>query len=515
MSKQNQSGMGRPVWAHSNGGEEDTRAMIVSFCAGRDVETVPPCDEALAFDDLATNEASTLALHRAGALSDSEAAQAAQALLYLREEMEKDYFQIDTRLEDIHINIEQLLARFAGAVAGKIHSGRSRNDQVACDIRLWHRGRVLEHLFEMAETVDVFLALALAEKSTVMPGFSHHQRAFITTLGHLFAAHAEAWLRDIERGVSLLSRINRCPLGAAAGFGTSWPLDRDLLADLLGFEGLIENSLDAVTSRLEVECDMAAWLALWMTHCGALAQDLILFSMEEFRWIRFAPEATTGSSIMPQKRNPDFAEVIKGKTALVHGALASLLSLGKGQPSGYHRDSQYSKQVGQDIWGEVFQIPAVLRVVLEGMTVNRDRMADATRGGFLEAAEWADAIAQTSGLPFREVYTAIGIAVDHAREEGRLSLETVNAALAECGLDFQANAGMAERLSSPLGLASNRQTQGSPNPSLVEEHAHRLTAALQSWKADLESAKERIAAKEAERSREVLRLSQLSGEVGS
>ncbi|MBK7494654.1 MAG: hypothetical protein IPI28_04320 [Candidatus Omnitrophica bacterium] len=149
---------------------------------------------------------------------------------------------------------------------------------------------------------------------------------------------------------------------------------------LLGFRDVVTNSLDAVSSRLEVECETAAWLALWMTHASCLAQDLILFSMEEFRWIRLAPETTTGSSIMPQKRNPDFAEVIKGKASLVHGALASLLSLGKGQPSGYHRDSQYSKPLGQDIWREVSAIPTLFKAVLQTMTLDRIRMKQAVQG---------------------------------------------------------------------------------------------------------------------------------------
>ncbi|MCG3196543.1 MAG: argininosuccinate lyase [Candidatus Omnitrophica bacterium] len=506
MSNGRETKVSAPVWSHSPEETGEIRERLVAFCAGRDVEPLPACDEALLHEDLATNEASTLALCAAGVFSRKEAAEICSALQHLRREIEQGYIRLDPRYEDVHINIEELLRAYAGEVAGKIHSGRSRNDQVACDIRLWQRDRVLAHLGNLIETIRAFIQRAEAEKATVMPGFSHHQRAFVTTFGHLLAAHAEAWLRDVERGLALFSRINRCPLGAAAGFGTSWPIDRDQLASFLGFEGLIENSLDAVSSRLEVEADVAGWIALWMTHCSALAQDLILFSMEEFRWVCLSPETTTGSSIMPQKRNPDFAEVIKGKTALAHGALASLLSLGKGQPSGYHRDSQYSKQIGQDLWGEAFQIPEILRIVIETAELDRERMRAATRGGFLEAAEWADYIAREAKIPFREVYTAIGQAVDRARKKGRLDARTVNATLKERGISYRVDEKAAARFESPEGLLAARATKGSPNPSLAEAHLTRLRSEVEKHAKAIRAAERKISAAEKSRLAEIARL---------
>lgn len=464
----------QPVWAHSSTTQESLRKAIVDFCAGRDTAALPPCDVALIGPDLATNEASALELYRIGVMTSEEARGIAQALLTVRTEVEAGEFQFNPELEDIHINIEEALRERAGDAAGKIHSGRSRNDQVACDIRLWQCGQILGHLEGMSSVLETLLERGLEERATVQPGFTHHQHAFITTLGHLMASHAEAWLRDMERGLQVYERVNRCPLGGAASFGTSWPIDRNRLASLLGFTSLIRSSLDAVSSRLEVETDVASWLAMWMTHSSCLAQDLILFSMEEFRWIRLAPEATTGSSIMPQKRNPDFAEVIKGKTAFVHGALSGLHSLGKGQPSGYHRDSQISKPLGQDIWREVMSIPVVLETVIQTMEIDRERMRAATQGGFLEAAEWADAIAQESRLPFRQVYRAIGIAVDNARAKGRLSREIVNAALRECGVAYRVSASLAKRFDSPEQLIAARKTLGSPNPEKVEELIHWL-----------------------------------------
>ena len=460
---------------------------------------MPPCDAALLEPDLATNEASALILREAGALSKKEGARIARALLGLGEVIRRGEFSLDPALEDVHINLETALGKLAGEVAGKLHAGRSRNDQVACDIRLWHRDRILAHLENMVLAIGLMLDRAEEEKNTTMPGFSHHQRAFITTFGHLLASYAEARSRDLARGREVFERTNRCPLGAAAGFGTSWPIDRELAAKLLGFEGLVENSLDAVTSRVEVETDVAIWLAMWMTHCATLAQDLILFSMEEFRWIRLAPETTTGSSIMPQKRNPDFAEVIKAKASVVHGALASLLSLAKGQPSGYHRDSQLSKPLGQDIWREVESIPEVLGLVFRTMKPDRKRMREAVSGGFLEAAEWADAIAQESGLPFRSVYTAVGVAVDRARGAGRLDRKTVNSTLTEHGIDFQVNAGLEKRLSRPEALLANRLTLGSPNPKRVEEHVARLRDELEKRGREIARKKRAVARAEKDR----------------
>jgi argininosuccinate lyase len=223
--------------------------------------------------------------------------------------------------------------------------------------------------------------------------------------------------------------------------------------------------------------------------------------MEEFRWIRLAPETTTGSSIMPQKRNPDFAEVIKGKTALVHGALASLLSLGKGQPSGYHRDSQYSKPIGQDVWREIWEVPDILQTVMEKLKVDRKIMLEATQGGFLEAAEWADAIAQVSGLPFRDLYSAIGTAVNRCRKKGRLDRATVNKTLREQKIDFQVSATLAKALSSPKDLVARRKTLGSPNPAFLVKEIERKKADLDKMVKELNRIGNRVEKAERERSR--------------
>lgn len=501
----------KPVWAHSSGKGQDVRDRIVAFCAGRDVAAIPPCDEALILEDLATNEAALLALHDAKILARREASTLAAALLDLRALAGEGRFALDPELEDVHINIERALGERVGEIAGKLHSGRSRNDQVACDLRLWHRGRILSHLEGMIETLHLWLEQAEAGKGTLLPGFTHHQRAFITTWGHTLASYVQAQLRDVERGWGVFERTNRSPIGAAAGYGTSWPLDRVRMAEHLGFDSVLENSADAVSSRIEVETDLAAWLALWMTHCSMTAQDLILFSMEEFRWILLAPEATTGSSIMPQKRNPDFAEVIKGKTALVHGALAALLSMAKGQPSGYHRDSQYSKPVGQDLWREVSPIPGVLRDVFVTLRLDRKRMREATSGGFLEAAEWADAVAQDSGLPFREVYACIGRAVDECRKSGRLTRDSVNRAFAEQGIAYRASAALAKSLGSPETLLERRKSLGSPNPDRVLRQVESLCAELDAWEAKVNRKSSSLEKSEKKRLDDIRRLAESAG----
>jgi argininosuccinate lyase len=210
---------------------------------------------------------------------------------------------------------------------------------------------------------------------------------------------------------------------------------------------------------------------------------------------------------MPQKRNPDFAEVIKGKTSTVQGALISLLSLGKGQPSGYHRDSQYSKPLGQDIWREVAGVPEVIRLVFETLGIDRARMKRATEGGFLEAAEWADAIAQDSGLPFRDVYTAIGIAVDRSRKSGKLTRAVVNQSLKECGIPFQVCPKLAKTLASPETLLSRRNVKGAPNPGELRNHLARMAADLSTHQKALLKSEQRITQKEEAR---IVRLADLA-----
>ncbi|MCA9430858.1 MAG: argininosuccinate lyase [Candidatus Omnitrophica bacterium] len=496
----------KPVWAHGSGKVQDVRERIVSFCAGRDVAGLPACDQALVQQDIATNEAALLALSKAGILNSDEAKKLAQALIELRGDLDSDPFVLDPDLEDVHINIEQALRQKAGDCAGKLHSGRSRNDQVACDLRLWHREKILTHLGETLGLLSLWLEQGEAEKGTVMPGFTHHQRAFITTWGHLLVSYVQAWLRDIERGWGVFERTNRSPIGAAAGFGTSWPLDRELMASWLGFDSVLENSADSVSSRIEVETDIAAWLAIWMNHCSLVAQDLILFSMEEFQWVALATEVTTGSSIMPQKRNPDFAEVIKGKTSLVHGILTSLLSMAKGQPSGYHRDSQYSKPLGQDLWREIEGVPTVLETVYGSLKLDRKAMKEATKGGFLEAAEWADTISRESGLPFREVYAVIGQAVDRCRKTGTLTRVAVNATLERNGLDYRVSVPTAKQLAHPEGLLEGRVSQGSPNPNRVQEQIESMAGSVQSWERKIRKAEKAIEKKNLERGREIEKL---------
>ncbi len=465
--------------------------------------SLAPCDEALIHQDISTNEAALLALAKAGVLSKKESRSLARALIDLRGQFESGKFSLDPELEDVHINVEQALRSTVGDAAGRLHSGRSRNDQVACDLRLWHRDRILSHIEETLELLTLWLEQAEVEKGTVLPGFTHHQRAFVTTWGHNLVAYVQAWLRDVERGWGVFERTNRSPIGAAAGFGTSWPLDREWMADLLGFDSVLENSADAVSSRIEVETDIASWMSIWMNHCSLVAQDLVLFSMEEFKWVRLAVEVTTGSSIMPQKRNPDFAEVIKGKASLVHGSLASLLSMAKGQPSGYHRDSQYSKPLGQDLWREVEGVPEVYRLVFGSLKLDRKRMKEATKGGFLEAAEWADSIARESGLPFRDVYTCIGQAVDHCRKTGALTRSAVNDALKKNGFEHRVSAATAKKLASPESLIAGRSTLGSPNPKRVQEQIESFRATVVGWKKKVDRTTKRMERKDRERQREI------------
>jgi argininosuccinate lyase len=330
-------------------------------------------------------------------------------------------------LEDVHLNIEKRLTALVGDAGKRLHTGRSRNDQVATDVRLYLRHSIDEILFLIIELQKSLLDLAAQHTQTIMPGFTHLQVAQPVSFAHHLMAYFEMLKRDAERLVDCRKRVNRLPLGAAALAGTSYPIKREYVAELLGFDGVCENSLDAVSDRdFAIEFNAAA--ALVMTHLSRLSEELILWMNPRFGFIDIADRFCTGSSIMPQKKNPDVPELVRGKTGRVNGNLISLLTLMKGQPLAYNKDNQEDKEPLFDSVDTVMMTLRIYADMMRGITVKPDAMRNAALQGYATATDLADYLAK-KGLPFRDAHEAVALAVRHAEKCGcdlaDLSLEVL------------------------------------------------------------------------------------------
>jgi argininosuccinate lyase len=315
-------------------------------------------------------------------------------------------FSWDAALEDVHTNVEAALVAKIGDAGKRLHTGRSRNDQVATDVRLWARDQVDAVGSLLGELEAAFIEVAEGNIDAVMPGFTHMQHAQPVMFPHHMLAYFEMFARDRRRFSELRPRINVLPLGSAALGGTSHPICRQGVADELGFECLSQNSMDAVSDR-DYLIEFCADAAICMMHLSRLCEELVLWSSQEFRFIEIGEAFTTGSSIMPQKKNPDAAELIRGKTGRVYGALVSLLTLMKALPLTYNRDMQEDKIAAFDASDTLQLSLAVAARMVRSIAINRGRMAEAARDGFMEATDLADALAK-KGVAFREAHEIVG-----------------------------------------------------------------------------------------------------------
>ncbi|MDO9205286.1 argininosuccinate lyase [Methylotenera sp.] len=343
-------------------------------------------------------------------LDDVNAIEAGLAEILL--EIEAGQFEWLLDLEDVHLNIEKRLTDKIGDAGKRLHTGRSRNDQVATDVRLWLRATADDVILGLKKLQLSLLDLAEAHYDTVMPGFTHLQVAQPVTLGHHLMAYVEMLKRDTERFVDCRKRINKLPLGAAALAGTSYPIDRELVAKKLDFDGVCENSLDAVSDRdFAIEFTFAA--SLVMTHLSRLSEELILWSSPRFAFIDIADRFCTGSSIMPQKKNPDVPELVRGKTGRVYGHLTALLTLMKGQPLAYNKDNQEDKEPLFDTADTLLVTLEIYADMMRGITVNKENMRQAASEGFATATDLADYLVK-KGMPFRDAHEVVALAVRYA-----------------------------------------------------------------------------------------------------
>ena len=373
-------------------------------------------DKRLAEFDIQGSLAHSQMLGAQGIISQADVSAIETGLKEILAEIRADKFEWLLDLEDVHLNIEKRLTDKIGDAGKRLHTGRSRNDQVATDVRLWLRATSDTVLAGINKLQNSILDLADQHVDTIMPGFTHLQVAQPVTFGHHLMAYFEMLKRDAERFVDCRKRINRLPLGAAALAGTSYPINRELVAKALGFDGVCENSLDAVSDR-DFAIEFTAASALLMTHLSRFSEELILWSSPRFAFIDIADRFCTGSSIMPQKKNPDVPELVRGKTGRVNGHLVALLTLMKGQPLAYNKDNQEDKEPLFDTADTVLITLEIYADMLRGISVNKANMRQAALEGFATATDLADYLVK-KGMPFRDAHEAVALAVKHAVNKG-------------------------------------------------------------------------------------------------
>ncbi len=365
-------------------------------------------------------------LAHVGVLSETECGQIVNGLTEIQAEIARGVFNWSIALEDVHMNIETRLTEKIGVVGKKLHTGRSRNDQVATDIRLYLRHEIDLIDIELTRLLTALTDVAEREADTIMPGFTHLQSAQPITFGHHLLAWCEMLMRDRARLQDCRKRVNTMPLGAAALAGTSYPIDRHYTAQLLGFESIAENSLDAVSDR-DFAIELTSLAAILMMHLSRASEELVLWSSAQFHFIELDDAFCTGSSIMPQKKNPDVPELVRGKTGRVYGHLMSLLTLMKSQPLAYNKDNQEDKE---PLFDTIDTLKGSLRVfadMIPTIQVQRDNMRTAAQAGFTTATDLADYLVR-KGVAFRDAHEMVGKAVRHCIEADcdldALSLDT-------------------------------------------------------------------------------------------
>ena len=366
-------------------------------------------DQVLALYDIEGSIAHATMLSEADVLTMSELKEILDGLNQIKSEITSGEFNWSTDLEDVHMNIESRLTDICGEPGKKLHTGRSRNDQVATDIRLYLRDHVLLITQELEKLLNALLDLAEQERNTIMPGFTHLQAAQPITFGHHLLAYFEMLIRDRERLQESFKRINTMPLGSAALAGTSYPINRERTAELLGFERISQNSLDAVSDR-DFAIEFASNASLIMMHLSRFSEELILWSSAQFDFISLPDSFCTGSSIMPQKKNPDVPELVRGKTGRVTGNLISLLTLMKGQPLAYNKDNQEDKEPLFDSVETIYSCLRIFADMVPKIEANKQNMLHSAIKGYTTATDLADYLVK-QGLPFRDAHDVVGKAV--------------------------------------------------------------------------------------------------------
>ena len=431
-------------------------------------------DKALAPQDIAGSLAHVAMLADAGIVARADADAIAAGLKAIHGEIENGSFAFERSLEDIHMNIEARLAADIGPVAGRLHTARSRNDQVAVDFRLWVRDTVDQLIGQLAGLQKALALRAREHAGSVMPGFTHLQSAQPVTLGHHLLAYVEMLARDKGRFADARVRMNECPLGAAALAGTSFPIDRHATAKALGFDRPTANSLDSVSDR-DFALEALAAAAICATHLSRFAEEIVLWATPQFGFAALSDRFSTGSSIMPQKRNPDAAELVRGKAGRVIGALTGLLVVMKSLPLAYSKDMQEDKEGTFDALGTLSLCLAAMTGMVSDLAPDTERMEAAAGSGFSTATDLADYLVRVVGMPFRDAHHVTGRLVALAAKR-KVGLEGLTLAEMQ-GEEPRLGMGVFEVLGVRNSVAS-RTSHGGTAPENVRAQAARWLDAL-------------------------------------
>jgi argininosuccinate lyase len=420
-------------------------------------------DRKLYAEDIRGSLAHAEMLAETGIISKKDQREIARGLNTILSEIERGEFQFSTRLEDIHMNVEARLAELIGPAAGRLHTARSRNDQVAVDFRLWVK-RELERTAEaLKRLIAVFLDRAEEHAATVMPGFTHLQTAQPVTFGHHAMAYVEMFGRDLSRVRDAVLRMDESPLGAAALAGTGFPIDRHKTAEALGFREPTRNSIDSVSDR-DFALEFLSVGAITATHLSRLAEEIVIWSTPQFGFIRLSDSFSTGSSIMPQKKNPDAAELVRAKTGRINGHLIALLTVMKGLPLAYSKDMQEDKEAVFDAAETLDLMIAAMTGMVGDMTINKEAMKAAAGSGYATATDLADWLVREAGLPFREAHHVTGRAVALAEAKkvplDKLTLEELQSLNGAITADIYS-------VLSPESSAKSRTSFGGTAPAQV------------------------------------------------
>ncbi len=373
-------------------------------------------DQRLWRADIAGSLAHAEMLCHQGVISADDAASIERGMVQITQDIEAGRFEWKLDLEDVHLNIEARLTQLVGDAGKRLHTGRSRNDQVATDVRLWLRGEIDTLLPLLVAMQTALIDVADKNTETILPGYTHMQVAQPVSFAHHLLAYVEMFARDAERLADVRKRVNRLPLGAAALAGTSYPLDRERVARTLKFNGVCQNSLDAVSDR-DFAIEFSAFASITMVHISRLAEELVLWMSQNFGFVDLADRYCTGSSIMPQKRNPDVAELARGKSGRVVGHLMGLITLMKGQPLAYNKDNQEDKEPLFDTVDTVRDTLRIMAEMVAGIVVKPEAMERAALRGYATATDLADYLVK-KGLPFRDAHETVAHAVKHAIQLG-------------------------------------------------------------------------------------------------
>ncbi|GAA3861743.1 argininosuccinate lyase [Celeribacter arenosi] len=374
-------------------------------------------DKRLATQDIAGSRAHAAMLAAQGIIEPNDAQAIREGLLTVLSEIEGGTFEFSTALEDIHMNVEARLKEIVGPAAGRLHTARSRNDQVATDFKLWTRDQMDAAITGLEALQKALLAQAEAGADWVMPGFTHLQTAQPVTWGHHMMAYVEMFGRDVSRFRDARARMNESPLGSAALAGTGFPIDRDMTAQALGFDRPTANSLDAVADR-DFALEFLSSASICAMHLSRFAEELVIWSSAQFRFVTLSDRFSTGSSIMPQKKNPDAAELIRAKVGRIFGANVALMMVMKGLPLAYSKDMQEDKEQVFDAADNLMLALAAMTGMVSDMSANTDNLRAAAASGFSTATDLADWLVREAGLPFRDAHHVTGALVALAEKKG-------------------------------------------------------------------------------------------------